>query len=375
MRTIGIDLSTKGEHKAVVVDERGHFVSPILHFRTDPASLMRLLEVAQEGNPDRQLQEVMEPTGMAWFPVAVFLIRQGEIVYLVNSQQVADLRRYYKKHAKSDRVDARVLAKLPIVDEEKLHRLELSDPEALACQRGCKQLDRLMKQHTACKNRLIALDRFAWPGLEDTVFSDPFSPAAFWFRQNYYDPLQVHQAGAETIHQEWLESGLDSQDSGGLDRLFGPVGRENALHLWPRRRLSGLRTAAGRGRPRAGVSDLHRQDAPLLAAQDCPSTLSAASPQPQPGDHSRGRPGWYRGLHQFHRQPRAREPYTINRLTGATFNRRRLTLRAILTSIRESISTLYSNQGPPKYSNLDCPHTLLPNLGLMFTNLKSARLG
>ena len=214
MRTIGIDLSTKGEHKAVVVDERGHFVSPILHFRTDPASLVRLLEVAQEGNPDRQLQVVMEPTGMAWFPVAVFRIRQNVIVYLVNSQQVADLRKYYKKHAKSDRVDARVLAKLPIVDEEKLHRLELPDPGALACQRGCKQLDRLMKQRTACKNRLIALDRFAWPGLDETVFADPFSPAAFWFRQHWYDPLQVQQAGAETIRQEWLESGLDPQDSG-----------------------------------------------------------------------------------------------------------------------------------------------------------------
>jgi transposase len=214
MRTIGIDLSTQGDHKAVVVDERGHFVSPILHFRTDPASLMRLLEVAQEDNPDRQLQVVMEPTGMAWFPVAVFMIRQGVIVYLVNSQQVADLRRYYKKHAKSDRVDARVLAKLPIIDEEKLHRLELSNPEVLACQRGCKQLDRLMKQHTACKNRLIALDRFAWPGLEDAVFTDPFSPAVFWFRQNYYDPLRVQQAGVEKIRQEWLESGLDPHDSG-----------------------------------------------------------------------------------------------------------------------------------------------------------------
>jgi hypothetical protein len=146
--------------------------------------------------------------------VAVFLIRQGVIVYLVNSQQVADLRKYYKKHAKSDRVDARVLAKLPIVDEEKLHRLELSKPEALACQRGCKQLDRLIKQRTACKNRLIALDRFAWPGLDETVFADPFSSAAFWFRQHWYDPLRVRQVGAETIRQEWLESGLDPQDCG-----------------------------------------------------------------------------------------------------------------------------------------------------------------
>ncbi|HEY5571610.1 MAG TPA: IS110 family transposase [Anaerolineales bacterium] len=214
MRTIGIDLSVKGEHKAVIVDESGRFVSPLLRFRTEPASMTRLLELAQEGNADGQVQAVLEPTGMAWFPVAVFLSRHEVIVYLVNSQQVADLRKYFKKHAKSDRIDARVLAKLPLVDAEKLHRLELSDARTLACQRGCKQLERLMKQRTACQNRLIALDRFAWPGLEDAVFSDLFCPAARWFREHWYSPRRVQQAGAEAIRQKWLESGLDSKDSG-----------------------------------------------------------------------------------------------------------------------------------------------------------------
>jgi transposase len=214
MRTVGIDLSARGEHKAVIVDEAGRFVSAVFRFSTTPASLKRLLEIAQENNPDQQVQAVMEPTGMAWFPVAVFLIRQGVTVYLVNSQQVADLRKYFKKHAKSDRIDARVLAKLPFVDEEKLHRLELSTAETLACQRGCKQLERLMKQSTACQNRLIALDRFAWPGLEELVFSDLFSPSALWFREHWYSPQRVWQAGAETIRQNWLASGLASKDSG-----------------------------------------------------------------------------------------------------------------------------------------------------------------
>jgi transposase len=227
MRTIGIDLSARGEHKAVVVDETGRFVSPVIRFRTEPASMTHLLEVAQEGNADGQLQAVLEPTGMAWFPVAVFLIRQAVTVYLVNSQQVADLRKYFKKHAKSDRIDARVLAKLPFVDEEKLHRLELSTAETLACQRGCKQLERLMKQRTACQNRLIALDRFAWPGLEETVFADLFCPAARWFREHWYSPLRVQQAGAEAIRQKWLESGLDPKDSGewtrSLANLAGQV--------------------------------------------------------------------------------------------------------------------------------------------------------
>jgi hypothetical protein len=163
--------------------------------------------------------------------VAVFLIRQGVGVYLVNSQQVADLRKYYKKHSKSDRVDARVLAKLPIVDAEKLHRLQLSKPEALGCQRGCKQLDRLMKQRMACKNRLIALDRFAWPGIEEAVFSDPFCPAALWFRQHWYDPRRVHQAGAERIRQEWLESGLDLHDAGDWSAFWVPLA-EKTLSLY-----------------------------------------------------------------------------------------------------------------------------------------------
>src|SRR3712207_8807501 len=36
----------------------------------------------------------------------------------------------------------------------------------LACQRACKQLDRLDSQIVALKNRLEATDRFAWPGLD-----------------------------------------------------------------------------------------------------------------------------------------------------------------------------------------------------------------
>jgi hypothetical protein len=121
--------------------------------------------------------------------------------------------KYFKKHAKSDRIDARVLAKLPPVDAEKLHCLELGSAQTLACQRACKQLERLMKQRTACQKRLIALDRFAWPGLEETVFADLFCPAALWFREHWYDPLRVLRAGAEAIHREWLSSGLDSADS------------------------------------------------------------------------------------------------------------------------------------------------------------------
>lgn len=215
MRIIGMDLAIKGTHKAVVVDEQGHYLTPIIEFHTRAGELDQLLARAREGAPDGSLAVVMEPTGMAWFPIAAYLGRQEQVtLYLVNSQQVADLRRFYKRHAKSDRIDARVLARLPVVNPEHLHCLRLPSALSFACQQGCKELDRLTEMITAIKNRLIALDRFAWPGIDDLVFPDLFSPAARWFRQHWYDPRQVIQAGAEAIQQQWQAGNPDAEEAG-----------------------------------------------------------------------------------------------------------------------------------------------------------------
>jgi transposase len=218
MYTLGIDLAVRGQHKAVVLDEKGHQVTPLIAFTTSPAALTRLLDQARGERPEVPLRAVMEPTGMAWFPVAVFLIRHGVTVYLVNALQVADLRRYFKKHAKSDRIDAHLLAKLPLVDESKLHPLQLHGAQALACQRGCKEVARLSRQATAIKNRLLALDRFAWPGLESQVFSDPFGPAARWFRQHWYHPARVLAAGESGLRQAWLQTHPHAKDQASWTR-------------------------------------------------------------------------------------------------------------------------------------------------------------
>jgi transposase len=214
MRTIGIDLAVRAEHRAVVADERGEYVTPVVSFRTAPIELDQLLAQARATGPGCELQAVMEATAMSWFPVAVYLHRQGVRVYVVNNQQVADLRRYYKRHAKSDRIDARVLARLPLVNPDQLHPLSLAPASALACQRGCRELDRLAKQTTASLNRLRSIDRWAWPGLETAVFPDPFDQAGRWFRQHWYDPQQVLIAGAARIRQQWQDSGLNPADSG-----------------------------------------------------------------------------------------------------------------------------------------------------------------
>lgn len=203
MRIIGLDLALTAEHKALIADARGQPLAPIVQLRTTASDLERLFQRAREGtSADEPVWLIMEPTAMAWFPVAVFAQQHQVIPYLINSQQVADLRRYYKKHAKSDRIDVRVLVKLPVISPEKLHPLTLPSAALFACQRGCKELDHLMTLTTALQNRIHAIDRFAWPGL-DAVLSEPFSPLARWFRAQWYPPPKVIAAGVSALEQAW----------------------------------------------------------------------------------------------------------------------------------------------------------------------------
>ncbi len=212
MRTIGLDLAIQATHKAVVADEFGRYLTPVLTLHTRPSALHQVFARAREGTADPALQVVMEPTGMAWLPVAAFCAQHGVPIYLVKRQEVADLRRYYTRHAKSDRIDARVLARLPVVNPDTLYRLVLPSATALACQRACKQLDRLATQITAIQNRLQAIDRFAWPGLETVGFTAPCAPAPRWFRQHWYNPHLVVREGSGAIRAQWWADAIDADD-------------------------------------------------------------------------------------------------------------------------------------------------------------------
>jgi transposase len=284
MRYIGLDLAQTTSHKALVIDEGGQVIAPVLSVKTSAISLELLFQHAREGAPtDEPLIVVMEPTGMAWFPIAVFCQRQGVKVYLVNSQQVADLRRFYRKHAKSDRIDARVLARLPIVNPEKLHALQLIGARQMACQRGCKELDRLTDLMVAIQNRLRAIDRFAWPGLEQ-VLSENIAPLTRWFRENWYDPGAVLAIGATGLLADWQEKGPKSAEMPESDEwatALGPAcGRSSGL-IWIGGSLPGLRLFAGGGQPRAGFAGHAGSGTSAAAAGDCPTTLSSTAPKPK----------------------------------------------------------------------------------------------
>jgi len=204
MRIIGIDLATTAKHRAIIADGRSRFISPLIKFDTRPADLERLRTRALAGAaPGEELVVVMEATDINWYPVAVYFMRYANTVHVVNPRMSADLARFYKRHAQSDRLAAMVLARLPLVSPDSVYPLTLSGADYLALQRECKELDRLTVQISAYKNRLQAIDRLGWPGLKQRVFGAPASAAARWFRDHCYDPQQVLALGVEGLRQAW----------------------------------------------------------------------------------------------------------------------------------------------------------------------------
>ena len=124
-RLVGIDLGIATAHTVRVLDGEG---SVVAKRKAWPAaeSLSAVETAALAGcAAGTRLEVVIEPTGPAWLPIAVFFSARGHRVFRVSSQKAADLRRFLSRHAKSNGIDADTLARLPLSGPAGLRPLQL----------------------------------------------------------------------------------------------------------------------------------------------------------------------------------------------------------------------------------------------------------
>jgi molecular chaperone DnaK (HSP70) len=84
-RIVGIDLGVTSSHTVVVIDET---TAVLARRRCRPTreGLLAIEQAALAGVPASTILEVIvEPTGAAWLPVAVFFSRRGHLVHRVSS--------------------------------------------------------------------------------------------------------------------------------------------------------------------------------------------------------------------------------------------------------------------------------------------------
>jgi transposase len=190
--TLGIDVACRAAHQASLADEAGRFVWSGRRFRTTSADLQQLWDLMP---PGATVTVVMEPTRNAWVPLAAWFRRHGATVIMVPPEQSADLRDYYSKHAKSDRLDSRMLARVPLLHPGGLRPAEGLGP-ADPLRRSAQLRGSLVKRRSVITARLDCYLELLGPAWHAAFGGDLTLLTALRFlAAGYGDPHAVRRLG------------------------------------------------------------------------------------------------------------------------------------------------------------------------------------
>jgi len=222
---LGVDVACRAAHQASAADERGEMLFVGHRFRTDPDELDKLWARLPEGC---QVMVVMEPTRNAWVALAAWFRRHGAEVVMVPPEQSADLRAYYNKHAKTDRLDSRVLARLPLLHPEGLH-METTLGPGDALKRAVKIRSGLVHRRSTSMARLDALLEIMGPAWIAALGSD-MTMTALRFLSRYGHPRKVKRLGTTRLAEFLSRS---SRRAWGPERAAALMeAAETTLRLW-----------------------------------------------------------------------------------------------------------------------------------------------
>ena len=223
---VGVEIACRSPHLAACADEAGRILWSGHRFRTDVADLERMW--ARLPVQASEVMVVMEPTRNAWVPLAAWFRRQGAVVVLVPAEQSSDLRDYLAKHTKTDRLDAEMLARLPVLHPEGLHLAEALGPGD-PLKRAVKLRSGLVHRRSTAMARLDSLLEILGPGWTDAL-GTRMTQTAFKFLAAYANPHQVKRLGAARLAR-WFQH--HSRKAWGPERARAVVqAAEASIALW-----------------------------------------------------------------------------------------------------------------------------------------------
>ena len=221
-RTIGIDLALEGKHAAIVCNERAEFVQTKQYSFTSDLSEMENLITSfiPEHMNKEEVAVVMEPTSNAWVIVSSFFLSRGFRVFVVKTQKIYALRQYFKKHAKTDMIDAKTLAKMPFVDSDHLTPLVVSPKDYFSLGKLIKLRDSIVSTISMHKNRIYAHFQLLNPKLMALLSDNKFTALAKAFYRRYANPLQVKKDGFGKMSSYLEKHAFGTPDQELLQKIF-----------------------------------------------------------------------------------------------------------------------------------------------------------
>lgn len=225
---LGIDVACRASHRATCTDAAGEIQFSGRRFTTTADDLERLWD----GLPSTDdVTVIMEPTRNAWVPLAAWFAHRGAKVVLVPPEQSADLRDYYSKHTKNDRLDSRILARLPLLHPEGLRDLSDTGP-ADPLRRAVRRRSSLVERRTATFYRLDALLELLGPAWADVLGTGAYSKAALAvLEKTGADPHAIHRLGRKRLAALLIRHSRGQWREEHAEQITAAA--RQSLELWP----------------------------------------------------------------------------------------------------------------------------------------------
>lgn len=223
---LGIDVACTAAHQASLADARGEFLWQGWKFRTTTGELEALWAKIPDGV---RVVVVMEPTRNAWVPLAGWLRSRGAEVSVVPPEQAADLRDYYNKHTKTDRLDSKMLAKMPMHHLEGLRQIDSLGP-AEPLKRAVRHRSSLQKRRTACAGRLDALLELMGPGWGGVFGTAAYNKTTVAVLERYANPHALRKLGRSRLSKLLIRASRGAWREDKADEILAAAAE--TLELW-----------------------------------------------------------------------------------------------------------------------------------------------
>lgn len=226
---VGIDITVRAPHQASVANEAGVFAFSGHRFRTTSEDLERLWERLPGTDAAGDIEVIMEPTRNAWVPLAAWFRRKGATVFLVPPERSADLRAYYAKHVKSDRIDSRLLARLPMLHPDGLHP-ETGFGPGDRLRRATKMHDTLTMRRSQNLARIDALLEILGPGWHSALSGDLANKTPLRFlAAGYADPHTIKRLGIARVTKFLVRHSRNAWNRPEAERIMAAASESIAL--------------------------------------------------------------------------------------------------------------------------------------------------
>jgi hypothetical protein len=150
-------------------------------------------------------------------------------VSVVPPEQSADLRDYYNKHTKTDRLDSKMLARMPMLHPEGLRVVDHLGP-AEPLKRAVRHRTSIQKRRVAAAMRLDALLELMGPGWLDLFGTVSYGKTAVAVLERYANPHALRKLGRSRLAKLLIRASRGHWREPKADEIL--TAADETLELW-----------------------------------------------------------------------------------------------------------------------------------------------